>query len=165
MEPPKIGDGVFGFNFGAVHAFGAAGAAFAPSASARIAVDRRAVVDRRVRVAFATVARGVSAELEMANIVVCRVREVRGRMRRARACAAPASAARDRSRYARRARYAAVASYGAQCEMGFVDITARVVWCAVRDGFSYHCSRRMVRSARRVLLISPVWCAVRDGFC
>ena len=134
MEPPKIGDGVFGFNFGAVHAAGAAGAAFAPSASARIAVDRRAVVDRRVRVAFATVARGVSAELEMANIVVCRVREVRRRGRRARACAAPASSARDRSRYARRARYAARASYGAQCETGF-DITASVVWCAVRDGF------------------------------
>ena len=96
MEPPKIGDGVFGFNFGAVHAAGAAGAAFAPSASARIAVDRRAVVDRRVRVAFATVARGVSAELEMANIVVCRVRAfgVRSSVERARVTRVVAARAR-----------------------------------------------------------------------
>ena len=98
MEPPKIGDGVFGFNFGAVHAAGAAGAAFAPSASARItvAVDRRARVDRRALVAFATVARCVSAPLEMANIVVCRVRAfgVRSSVERARVTRVVAARAR-----------------------------------------------------------------------
>ena len=50
VEPPKIGLGVFGFNFGALHAAGAAGVAGADSPpSARTIADaaRLEVTDRR----------------------------------------------------------------------------------------------------------------------
>ena len=73
VDPPKIGLGVLGFNFGAVHTAGAAGAASFAASAARITTEVRARDAVRGVVAIALVV-AYDAEADMANMFYVRKR-------------------------------------------------------------------------------------------
>lgn len=74
VDPPKIGLGVLGFNFGAVHTAGAAGAASFAASAARITLVARDARDARRGVAIALVVAAYDAEADMANMSCVRKR-------------------------------------------------------------------------------------------
>ena len=73
VDPPKIGLGVLGFNFGAVHTAGAAGAASFAASAARITLVRARDARDARGVAIALVV-AYDAEADMANMFYVRKR-------------------------------------------------------------------------------------------